>query len=198
MSAFSVLNSIDCGEHIEQKSNLSYLSWVWAWGELKKRYPKSFTTVYESPEGMNYFTDGKTCWVKTGVTLVEDDGTALEHIEYLPVMDNRNKSISLESVQSTDVNKTIQRSITKAIARHGLGLYIYAGEDLPETLCDECGAVITGYTTDTGRVVSVSEVVSGTKKAYGKALCRMCGAKAKAAKIAEKMEAAKAEKGKSE
>ena len=198
MSAFSVLNSIDCGEHIEQKSNLSYLSWVWAWGELKKRYPKSFTTVYESPEGMNYFTDGKTCWVKTGVTLVEDDGTALEHIEYLPVMDNRNKSISLESVQSTDVNKAIQRSITKAIARHGLGLYIYAGEDLPETLCDECGAVITGYTTDTGRVVSVSEVVSGTKKAYGKALCRMCGAKAKAAKIAEKMEAAKAEKGKSE
>lgn len=192
MSAFSVLNGIDCGEHIEQKSNLSYLSWVWAWGELKKRYPKSFATVYESPEGMNYFTDGKTCWVKTGVTLVEDDGTALEHIEYLPVMDNRNKSISLENVQSTDVNKAIQRSITKAIARHGLGLYIYAGEDLPETLCDECGAVITGYTTDTGRVVSVSEVVSGTKKAYGKALCRMCGAKAKAAKIAEKMEAAKA------
>lgn len=198
MSAFEILSRIDCGEHIEQKSNLSYLSWVWAWGELKKKYPKSFATVYEAENGMNYFTDGNTCWVKTGVTLVEDDGTALEHIEYLPVMDNRNKSIPLASVQSTDVNKAIQRSITKAIARHGLGLYIYAGEDLPETLCDECGAVITGYTTDAGRMVSVSEVVAGTKKAYGKALCRMCGAKAKAAKLAEKMEAAKAEKGKSE
>ena len=56
----------------------------------------------------------------------------IEHIEYLPVMDFRNKSIPLESVTSFDVNKTIQRSLTKAVARHGLGLYIYAGEDLPE------------------------------------------------------------------
>jgi hypothetical protein len=65
--------------------------------------------------------------VKTGVTV-----NGIEHIEYLPVMDFRNKSIPLESVTSFDVNKTIQRSLTKAVARHGLGLYIYAGEDLPE------------------------------------------------------------------
>ncbi len=56
----------------------------------------------------------------------------LEHIEYLPIMDYKNKSISLENVTSFDVNKAIQRSLTKALARHGLGLYLYAGEDLPE------------------------------------------------------------------
>lgn len=188
MSAFSVLNSIDCGEHIEQKSNLSYLSWVWAWGELKKRYPKSFTTVYESPEGMNYFTDGKTCWVKTGVTVVDEEGNEQEHIEYLPVMDNRNKSITLETLVSTDVNKAIQRSLTKAIARHGLGLYIYAGEDLPETLCDECGTIITSYVGSNGKLVSVADVVKMTKERYGKALCTVCGAKAKAAAIKTKTE----------
>jgi hypothetical protein len=65
--------------------------------------------------------------VKTGVTI---DG--LEHIEYLPVMDFRNASITVDKVTSFDVNKAIQRSLTKAVARHGLGLYIYAGEDLPE------------------------------------------------------------------
>ena len=62
-----------------------------------------------------------------------------------------------------------------------------AGEDLPETLCDECGEVITGFTTASGKAVSVSEIVKGTKEAYGKALCRVCSAKAKAAKLAEKM-----------
>ena len=61
----------------------------------------------------------------------------IEHIEYLPIMDFRNKSIPLESITSFDVNKAIQRSLTKAVARHGLGLYIYAGEDLPEEVFEE-------------------------------------------------------------
>ena len=65
--------------------------------------------------------------MKTGVEIV-----GLEHIEYLPIMDYKNKSIALENVTSFDVNKTIQRSLTKALARHGLGLYLYSGEDLPE------------------------------------------------------------------
>jgi hypothetical protein len=69
--------------------------------------------------------------VKTGVTVVDGE-MKLEHTEYLPVMDYRNKSIPVDSVTSFDVNKAIQRSLTKAVARHGLGLYIYAGEDLPE------------------------------------------------------------------
>lgn len=128
---FIVLNSIDVNEKKEQKNSLDYLSWAWAWAELKKKFPDSYTTVYERADGVNYFTDGKTCWVKTGVTLVDGD-YSLEHIEYLPVMDFKNKSIPLENVTSMDVNKAIQRSTVKAIARHGIGLYIYAGEDLPE------------------------------------------------------------------
>lgn len=131
MNAFNVLNKINVNEHTEKKGRLTYLSWAWAWAEVKKLYPASYYTVYETPNGMIYFTDGKTAWVKTGVTLVDGD-EKLEHIEYLPVMDSMNKSLMLDKITSFDVNKTIQRSLTKAIGRHGLGLYIYASEDLPE------------------------------------------------------------------
>ena len=108
----------------------------------------------------------------------------IEHIEMLPVMDFKNSSIPLEQITSFDVNKAIQRSLTKAVARHGLGLYIYAGEDLPEgedekqkgggsfmtkgkevsftPTCAGCGASITDAEHD----FSV--------KRYGKPLCRAC------------------------
>lgn len=124
---FARLNALNVGDKIEKKNGLSYLSWAWAWGEVKKLHPDAQYKIYENADGWNYHTDGRTCWVKTGVTV-----EGIEHIEYLPVMDNRNKSILAENVTSFDVNKAIQRSLTKALARHGLGLYIYAGEDLPE------------------------------------------------------------------
>jgi hypothetical protein len=129
-SVFQTLNEINVNDKVEKKNNLSYLSWAWAWGEVKKKYPNAQYKIYEheSEHGpINYFTDGRTAWVKTSVII---DG--LEHIEELPVMDYKNKSITLDKLTSFDVNKAIQRSLTKAIARHGLGLYIYAGEDLPE------------------------------------------------------------------
>lgn len=126
-SVFETLSAVNVNDKIEKKNGLSYLSWAFAWGECKKAYPNAFYTIYENDKGWNYFTDEKTCWVKTGVTI-----EGLEHVEYLPIMDFRNKSIRAEDVTSFDVNKTIQRSLTKALARHGLGLYIYAGEDLPE------------------------------------------------------------------
>ena len=124
---FEELNKIDVSKWVEKKNNLSYVSWANAWGELKKKHPESQYTIYENQQGWNYFTDGMTAWVKTGVTVNE-----LEHIEYLPIMDFKNKSIPVGNITSFDVNKAIQRSLTKAVARHGLGLYIYAGEDLPE------------------------------------------------------------------
>lgn len=114
---------------------MTYLPWAFAWGEIKKLYPESFYTIYENAEGLNYHTDGKTAWVKTGVTIVwEEEGVRkqLEHIEDLPVMDMRNQSIPIANLTSTAVNKAIQRSLVKACARHGLGLYIFSGEDLPE------------------------------------------------------------------
>lgn len=136
MDAFNALNGVDCSGHVEKKNGMSYLPWAWAWAELKKRYPDSYYTIYEGDGGRLYHTDGRTCWVKTGVTLVDGD-KKLEHIEYLPVMDVRNRSIPADAVTSTDANKAVQRSLTKACARHGLGLYVYAGEDLPEDAQDE-------------------------------------------------------------
>ena len=127
-SVFETLNAIDVNEFTEKKNGLTYLSWAFAWQAVKDKYPDASYTIYENSDGWNYFTDGHTCWVKTGVTI-----NGLEHIEYLPIMDYRNQSISAEKVTSFDVNKSIQRSLTKACARHGLGLYVYAGEDLPLT-----------------------------------------------------------------
>lgn len=128
---FKFLNDINVTGKTEKKNGLTYLSWAYSWAELKKQYPLSYYTIYEDTRGLNYFTDGRTCYVKTGVTVVDGE-MSLEHIEYLPVMDYKNKSIPADQVTSFDVNKAIQRSLTKAVARHGLGLYIYAGEDLPE------------------------------------------------------------------
>ena len=129
-SVFETLNAINVNEHVEKKGNLSYLSWAWAWATCKKHFPTAQYKIYERETdrgAVNYFTDGLTAWVKTGVEI-----EGLEHIEFLPVMDYKNKSIPTANITSFDVNKAIQRSLTKALARHGLGLYIYAGEDLPE------------------------------------------------------------------
>lgn len=128
-SFFEVLAAINCNEHTEKKNGLTYLSWAWAWTECKKRFPLAYYTIYENEQGRPYFDDGRTAWVKTGVTI-----EGLEHIEYLPILDqSAHKSLQVSAITSWDMNKAIQRSLTKALARHGLGLYIYAGEDLPDT-----------------------------------------------------------------
>ena len=155
---FNDLYAVNVNGHTEKKNNLTYLSWAWAWGEIKKRHPDATYTVYENADGWNYHTDGRTCWVKTGVTV-----NGIEHIEYLPVMDYKNKSISTENVTSFDVNKAIQRSLTKACARHGLGLYIYAGEDLPEEEANE-----KQDASRNAKNIAANNIISGLAKARGK------------------------------
>ena len=126
---FTSLYEINVNAKVEKKNGLSYLSWAWAWAEVKKLYPNAIYTIYENKDGWFYHTDGKSGWVKTGVTI-----EGVEHIEYLPIMDFKNKSIIADSITSFDVNKAIQRSLTKAVARHGLGLFLYAGEDISDWL----------------------------------------------------------------
>lgn len=155
---FNDLYSVNVNGHTEKKNNLTYLSWAWAWGEIKKKHPDATYTVYENADGWNYHTDGRTCWVKTGVTV-----NGIEHIEYLPVMDYKNKSISVKDVTSYDVNKSIQRSLTKACARHGLGLYIYAGEDLPEEEAAE-----KQDASRSAKNTAANNIISGLAKARGK------------------------------
>ena len=66
-SVFETLNSINVNDKVEKKNNLTYLSWAWAWAEVKKNYPTATYTIYENVDGMFYHTDGKSAWVKTGV-----------------------------------------------------------------------------------------------------------------------------------
>lgn len=180
---FIELNQVDVSGKIEKKNGLSYLSWAWAWGELKKRHPQAVYTIYEDGSGCFYHTDGRTCWVKTGVTV-----EGVEHIEYLPVMDYRNAAIPADKVTSTDVNKAIQRSLTKAVARHGLGLYIYAGEDLPEGadggkdeyVCSRCGKRISDSQNRAGEPWAAKQIAAFSTARYGKPVCKDCCPEAEA------------------
>lgn len=139
---FKQLYDIDVRAKTKSKNGLQYLSWAACWSEVKKMFPDATFKIYEqlikiteTVEGKSiereierpWFDDGNTGWVKTGVTI-----NGIEHIEELPIMDFKNKSITSGNITSSDANKAIQRSLTKACARHGLGLYIYEGEDLPE------------------------------------------------------------------
>lgn len=142
---FKQLYSVDVNAKKKNKAGLNYLSWAAAWAEVKKLFPTATFKIYEqlikfqevhsgdderviSREVLRpWFDDGKTGWVKTGVTI-----NGIEHIEELPIMNLKNKPIEAGEITSLDANKAIQRSLTKACARHGLGLYIYEGEDLPE------------------------------------------------------------------
>lgn len=188
---FVELNNINVNGKTEKKNGLTYLSWAWAWGEVKKLHPDATYTIYENADGLFYHTDGKTCWVKTGVTVND-----VEHIEYLPVMDFKNRSIPVEQVTSFDVNKAIQRSLTKAVARHGLGLYIYAGEDLPESeaqeneapeekpaavpapKCADCGGMLYPIKKRDGTMWSVSDMAEYSLRRFDRCLCADCMKKA--------------------
>ena len=125
-TTFKALASINVKDKIEKKGRFDYLSWAYAWAIIKDKYPDANRKVYESDHtGLNYFTDGNTAYVKVGVTI-----GGVEHIDYLPIMNHQNRSIKVENVTSFDVNKAIQRSMVKAIGMHGLGLSLWAGEDL--------------------------------------------------------------------
>lgn len=111
-------------EHTERKQNLTYLSWAWAWAEALKADPKA-TYKVEMFEGKCFMDINGTAMVWVTVTIFDKPMTC-----QLPVMDHRNKAIS--NPDAFQVNTAIMRCMTKALSLHGLGLYIYAGEDLPE------------------------------------------------------------------
>lgn len=125
MTKFEEVLKIDVSGKTEKKGNLTYLSWAWAWAEFKKVYPDASYEVKKF-DGFPYVHDTDTGYlVYTSVTA---EGQTYEM--WLPVMDARNKA--LMNATMFDINKTIMRCLTKNLAMFGLGLYIYAGEDLPE------------------------------------------------------------------
>ena len=134
-SVYQTLADVDCSNHIETKGKLKngspikYVSWVWAWALVKQNYPDAsfekhiFTDNQNNPLPFMRDTKGHT-YVKTSVTI---DGHTLS--EVFMVTDNYNKSIPHPDSQT--VNTALQRCLVKTLAYHGLGLSVYAGEDLP-------------------------------------------------------------------
>jgi len=120
-SVWATLSAIDCSAKVEQKGKLTYLSWAWAWQTLMEHYPDS---TYEYSEPCSISND--TVEVHVSVTV-----QGVTHSMWLPVMDNRNKAIVNPTTR--DISDARMRCLVKCIAMFGLGIYIYAGEDLPES-----------------------------------------------------------------
>ena len=125
MGKFEEVYAINVNDKTEKKGNLTYLSWAFAWAEFKKIYPEAMYkinpfdgTFCSGNEKMGYM-------VQTQVTAGQNT-----YEMWLPVMDMRNNTVLQPKM--TEINKTIMRCLTKNLAMFGLGLYIYAGEDLPE------------------------------------------------------------------
>lgn len=149
-TVFETLNEINVNGKTEVKDTgkvkLTYLSWAWAWAEAKKAYPNLDVVVHENPQGLPYFASDEGIMVKVTITI-----ETIPHTVYLPVMDGANNAMKttpytitmkygdkeVKAATMMDINKTIQRATVKALGLHGLGLYIYAGEDLPENEQEE-------------------------------------------------------------
>jgi hypothetical protein len=144
---FASLNALNVNDHTEKKNGLTYLSWAWAWQEVKKMFPDAEYKIYKDEQNHPYIEDpdfGLMCF--TSVTI-----NGQTHEMWLPVMDGANKAMrrtpytyktwdrynnkwketGVSAATMFDINKTIMRCLVKNLAMFGLGLYIYAGEDLP-------------------------------------------------------------------
>lgn len=125
ISEFEKLIALNVNDKTEKKGKFTYLSWAWAWAEFVKIYPEATYEVVKNENGLPYFSDDTGGMVYTKVK-----AGALTHEMWLPIMDAYNKA--KKQFDMMDVNKTVMRCLVKNLAMFGLGLYIYAGEDLPE------------------------------------------------------------------
>lgn len=121
---FTELNAVDVSKHVEKKGGFSYLSWPYAISELRKRHPAATWEVVRF-NGLPFLHTDAGVFVEVAVTV---EGVKLSQIH--PVLDGRNKPVL--NPDAFQINTSLQRALVKAIALHGLGLFIYAGEDLPE------------------------------------------------------------------
>lgn len=144
---FKQMRQINVNEFTEKKDGLTYLSWAWAWDTFKQAYPDAVYTIAKDENQMPYFANQAGAMCYTSVT-----AGGITHEMWLPVMNGANKAMKSEPytyhvkdwktkqmVEKTvegftmfDVNKTLMRCLVKNLAMFGLGLYIYAGEDIPE------------------------------------------------------------------
>jgi hypothetical protein len=138
-------------DHVEKKQNLSYLSWAWAWAEALKA-DSAATFEVKLFDGKAYMDINGTGMVWVTVTVFNKPMTC-----FLPVMNHRNQPI--QNPDAFQVNTAIMRCMVKGLALHGLGLYIYAGEDLPQS--EETTPVIVKAITPDGTAMADVEVNTG-------------------------------------
>lgn len=169
---FIELYSLDVNKYVEKKDGLSYLTWSYAWAEFKKIYPDADYSVRKDENGRCYFGNENIGYmVYTSVT-----AGGLTYEMWLPVMDNANNAMKLKpytyktkkgektvnAISMFEINKAVMRCLVKNLAMFGLGLYIYAGEDLPEDIrdytCSECGKEIKAAKIK-GQVRSPKEII---------------------------------------
>jgi hypothetical protein len=155
MSQIELLK-LNVNEHVEKKQNLSYLSWAWAWAEALKADPAATFEVktfkHDAYTEVPYMAVNGTAMVWVTVTVFGKAMTC-----FLPVMDHRNKPI--QNPDAFQVNTAIMRCMVKGLALHGLGLYIYAGEDLPQV--EETAPVIVKALTPDGTAMADVQVNTG-------------------------------------
>ncbi len=150
------LLKVNVNDHTEKKNGLTYLSWAWAWAKVLEADPTAnYDVVTFADNDLNgalvpYMNMGNSCMVWVTVTIFGKPITC-----QLPVLDYRNKCIATPN--AFDINTSIMRCLVKGIALHGLGLYIYAGEDLPMDAepvtvkaSDSSGEVTASVDLDTG------------------------------------------------
>ena len=139
-TVFEVLSEVNVNEFVEKKNNMSYLSWTYAWANTVKRFPDANYEIIKDEKGLPYFADENGAIVYTKVTI---DNITREM--WLPVMDGANKAMKakdysyktkygekhVNAYTMFDINKTIMRCLVKNIAMFGLGINVYAGDDLP-------------------------------------------------------------------
>ena len=151
MSTFDKLYGVNVNDRTEKKNGLTYLSWAWAWAEFCKVHPDATYEVYKNEQGLPYVFDPNTGYM----VYVSVTADGLTHEMWLPVMDSNNRAMKAEpytvktkykdivvgKATMFDINKTIMRCLVKCLGMFGLGLYIYAGEDLPEGSEDDTGTI---------------------------------------------------------
>jgi hypothetical protein len=125
LSEFEKLIALNVNDKTDKKGKFTYLSWAWAWAEFVKIYPEATYEIVKNSNGLPYFADETGGMVYTKVK-----AGSLTHEMWLPIMDMQNKSKKVFDMM--DINKAVMRCLVKNLAMFGLGLYIYAGEDLPE------------------------------------------------------------------
>tara|TARA_R100000152_G_C6742485_1_gene166250 strand:- start:440 stop:1066 length:627 start_codon:yes stop_codon:yes gene_type:complete len=162
---FEQLNELNVNEFTKKKGNFTYLSWAWAVREFLKVAPDATWHIHEwGIEGNKqpYMQTEAGCFVQVTVTVPTGEGEPVSRTQVHPVLDNRNQPI--EKPNAFHINTSIQRCLAKAISLHGLGLYIYAGEDLPvddPLTSDEIKDMLNlaNETGDDSKVTSISDMI---------------------------------------